>query len=271
MEKKFERLKKYLGDLGSVAVAFSGGVDSTFLLKVAHDVLNEKVIAVTVTSKFVPQREIAEAENFCSAEKIRQIFLPVDVLSIADIKNNPPNRCYLCKKEIFTNILRVAEENKIAHVVEGSNKDDEGDFRPGMKAIAELKIKSPLREVDLYKNEIRALSKKLNLPTFDKPSFACLASRFVYGEEISSDKLQMVDAAEQILLDKGFKQFRVRLHGKLARIEILPNDFERLIKIHEEISAKLKSLGFDYVTMDLQGYRTGSMNLNFEMRNNNGS
>ena len=261
MLTKLQNLKNYLRELRSVAVAFSGGVDSTFLLKVAHDVLAEKVVAVTAVSKFVPQREIDETENFCRAENIRQIFLPVDVLSVEGIKNNPTNRCYICKKEIFSKILRVAEENKIFCVVEGSNKDDEGDYRPGMKAIEELQIKSPLREVELYKNEIRALSKKLNLPTFDKPSFACLASRFVYGEEISAEKLQLVDNAEQILLDEGFKQFRVRVHRNLARIEILPTDFEKLIKLHEKISVQFKNLGFNFVTLDLQGYRTGSMNI----------
>ena len=246
-----------------MAVAFSGGVDSTFLLKVAHEVLGEKVIAVTAVSKFIPEREIDEAKNFCATEKVRQIFLPVDVLKVAEIKNNQKNRCYICKKEIFSQILKIAEAEKIFNVVEGSNKDDEGDYRPGMQAIEELKIKSPLREVGLWKNEIRALSKNLNLKTFDKPSFACLASRFVYGEEITEKKLQMIDDAEKILLDEGFKQFRVRLHNLMARIEILPADFEKLIRLHEKISAEFKKLGFNFVTLDLEGYRTGSMNENF--------
>ena len=262
MKTKFENLKKYFRELGSAAIAFSGGVDSTFLLKVAHDILKDKVIAVTAVSKFVPPREIDEAKNFCLSENIRQIFLPVDVLSVEGIKFNPKNRCYICKKEIFTQILKVAESENIFCVAEGSNKDDEGDFRPGMQAIEELKIKSPLREVGLWKKEIRLLSKELNLPTFDKPSFACLASRFVYGEEITEEKLQMIDEAEKILLKEGFKQFRVRLHGKLARIEILPAEFEKLIRLHEKISADFKNFGFDFVTLDLQGYRTGSMNFN---------
>lgn len=260
MYKKFDLLKKYFTELDGVAIAFSGGVDSTFLLKVAHDILQDKVIAITAESKFIPAREIIEAENFCKSENIKQIFLHADILKIADIKNNPRNRCYICKKEIFTQIKNIAAANNIFIVAEGSNKDDEKDYRPGMAAITELNIKSPLREVGLYKNEIRALSKELNLKTFDKPSFACLASRFVYGEEITENKLRMVESAEQILFDNGFKQFRVRLHDKLARIEILPADFIRLIENHENISAQIKNLGFDYVTLDLQGYRTGSMN-----------
>ena len=262
MLNKLEKLKKYFRELGSVAVAFSGGVDSTFLLKVAHEVLQEKVIAVTVTSEFVPPREIEEAKNFCRAENIRQIFLNADILKVADIKSNPKNRCYICKKEIFSQILKLSEAENIFCVAEGSNKDDEGDYRPGMQAIAELGIKSPLREVGLFKSEIRALSKELNLPTFDKPSFACLASRFVYGEEITSEKLKMIDSAEEILLREGFKQFRVRLHDKLARIEILPEDFEKIIRLGKNISAEFKNLGFNFVTLDLQGYRTGSMNEN---------
>lgn len=260
MYKKFELLKKYFSELDGVAIAFSGGVDSTFLLKVAHDILQDKVIAITAESKFIPQREIIESENFCKSEGIRQIFFYADILNVDGIKNNPRNRCYICKKEIFTQIKNIAAANNIFTVAEGSNKDDEGDYRPGMRAIAELQIKSPLREVGLYKKEIRELSKILNLKTFDKPAFACLATRFVYGEEITENKLRMIDNAEQILSENNFKQFRVRLHGNLARIEILPEDFYRLIELHEKISAQIKNLGFDYVTLDLQGYRAGSMN-----------
>ena len=263
MQDKYNNLKKYLADLGKVAVAFSGGVDSTFLLKVAHEVLGENVIAVTSTSKVFPQRELEETKNFCRAEGIHQIIFDSYDLTKEFFRQNPKNRCYLCKKALFTKILGIASENNIAYVAEGSNMDDNGDYRPGMKAISELEIKSPLRHVGLWKNEIRALSKQLNLPTADKPSFACLASRFVYGETISEEKLFMIERAENFLLDKNFKQVRVRIHGNIARIEILPEEFDKFLEknLRGEIAEKLKEYGFDYVTLDLQGYRSGSMNL----------
>lgn len=260
MEEKYNKLKIYLQKLGSAAVAFSGGVDSTFLLKVAHDVLGDKVIAVTASSASFPKRELDEAKNFCANEGIRQVIVESEELDIEGFRHNPKNRCYLCKKELFTKILKIAAENNISYVVEGSNMDDNGDYRPGLQAIAELDIKSPLRHAGLYKAEIRALSKELNLPTFDKPSFACLASRFVYGETISESKLAMVDKAEQLLLDNGFKQVRVRIHGKIARIEIMPTEFLKLVNLRDEIVEKFKEYGFTFVTLDLQGYRTGSMN-----------
>lgn len=259
--QKADKLKSYLRELGRVAVAYSGGVDSTFLLKVAHDVLGDNVLALTAASKFIPRRELDETIKFCAENKIRQIIFDADVLNIAGVKENPVDRCYLCKRELFKNFLRIAEENKISIVVEGSNMDDTSDYRPGMKALAELQIKSPLQVAELYKSEIRALSREMNLPTWSKPSMACLASRFVYGETLTEKNLSMVEAAEEFLLQAGFKQFRVRVHGKIARIEILPEEFNRLLKIREEISARFKALGFDYVTLDLQGYRTGSMNL----------
>ncbi len=261
IEEKFENLKEYLRELGNVAVAFSSGVDSTFLLKVAHEILGEKAVAITASSEFFPARDIEDAKNFCLTENIRQIILNEEILKIENIKNNPQNRCYICKKNLFSKIKTIAAENNLAHVVEGSNMDDNSDYRPGMKAIAELDIKSPLRHAELYKNEIRQLSKKLNLSTWDKPAFACLASRFVYGENITTEKLEMVERAEELLRGKNFKQFRVRIHDKLARIEILPSDFEKLLKLREEIVQSFKNYGFDYVSLDLQGYRTGSMNI----------
>ncbi len=263
IEEKFEKLKKFFRDAGSVATAFSGGTDSTFLLKIAKEVLGEKAIAITAVSEFFPTRETEEAKDFCRREKIRQIVFEEKILDVENIADNPANRCYLCKKNLFSKILSIAEENKISCVAEGSNTDDDKDYRPGMKAIEELKIKSPLKYAGLSKAEIRELSKKLNLPTWNKPSFACLASRFVYGEKITPEKLSKVEYGEDILHEKNFKQFRVRVHGNLARIEILPADFEKIIRpeIREEITAKFKAAGFDYVSLDLSGYRTGSMNI----------
>ena len=267
INEKYEKLKNYLISLESVAIAFSSGVDSTFLLQTAVDALGtDKVIAVTARSCSFPKRELDEATVFCEDNKIKHFVVDSEELDIDGFRKNPANRCYLCKHELFEKILAIAKENGIRAVCEGSNMDDNGDYRPGLTAVAELGIKSPLRYAQLSKQEIRDLSKERGLTTWDKQSFACLSSRFVYGETISEERLGMVDKAEQLLMDIGFHQIRVRVHGEgkgtIARIELDPEEFPLIMKdsVREMVDMRLKSFGFAYVTLDLLGYRTGSMN-----------
>ena len=262
VDQKLAQLKALLKKLGSVVVAFSGGVDSTFLLKVAQEVLRDKVLAVTIDSNSFAKKELLEANVFCEQQGIVQEVCKFNELDVEGFCQNPPNRCYICKKALFENLLEIAKEHKIAFVVEGSNIDDEGDYRPGMQAVKELGICSPLREVGLTKQEIRQLSRNYGLAVWNKPSSACLSSRFAYGEQITREKLKMVEQAEQFLQDLGFTQVRVRVHGSLARIEVLLEEIPQLMlqDNRKRIAEKLKEYGFSYVTMDLYGYRIGSMN-----------
>ena len=260
--KKYNDLISTIKDFGSVAVAFSSGVDSTFLLYAAKEALGDRVIAVTAQSCSFPKRELNEAKDFCEQQQIRHFICESEELDIDGFSHNPKNRCYLCKHELFEKIQKIAEQEKITAIVEGSNLDDNGDYRPGLTAVAELGIHSPLRSIGFTKEDIRALSRHFGLPTWNKQSFACLSSRFVYGETISREKLGMVDKAEQLLLDLGFHQVRVRIHGMIARIEIMPEEFPKIIQedIRSQITESFKSFGFTYVSLDLTGYRTGSMN-----------
>ena len=271
---KYEKLKSIIKDCGKIAIAFSGGVDSTFLTKVAKDVLGENAVAVTISSILVTDDELKEADDFCKAENIEHLIYNADVLSIPGFENNPPDRCYICKKAIFTNVQNLVGERGISVIAEGTNVDDDGDYRPGMRAIKELGVRSPLKEAGLTKAEIRELSCMLGLKTWNKPSCACLASRFAYGEVINKDKLDMIYSAECYIRSLGFEQFRVRLQDGIARIELRPADIQKFIEngIKDKVSEKLHALGFKYVSLDLDGYRLGSMNevLNRQERGNNG-
>lgn len=262
LQMKLKRLKQYIAGLGSLAVGFSGGVDSSLLTAVAHEVLGDRLIAVTGSDASVPEREVNEATAFCKERGIRHIICRVDPLKEEGYRLNSPDRCYFCKHGIFTEVRKIAEENGIEYMAEGSNMDDIGDYRPGLRAAAELSVKSPLREAGLTKPEIRLISRAMGLPTWSKPAYACLASRFVYGEEITEEKLHMIDRAEQFLIEHGFFEERVRMHGNIARIEVPPGDITRLAAdgIREAVYEKFREIGFLFVTLDLKGYMPGSMN-----------
>ncbi len=271
-----KRLRAALRETGSAAVAFSSGVDSTFLLRVAHEELGDRAVAVTIRSRTFPKRELDEAAAFCRAEGIRHEIIDSCVLDIPGFAENPPDRCYLCKKDIFGKMMKFAQANGLRAVLEGSNIDDDSDYRPGRRAIREfgrdgarpsqVYVASPLHDAGFTKAEIRALSRRMGLPTADKPSFACLASRFPYGERITAAGLERVERAEQWLMDArlGLNQIRVRSHGGIARIEVPPGDIPRVAAHAAEISAAFAGLGFAYTALDLQGYRTGSLNENLD-------
>jgi uncharacterized protein len=259
-----DRLKNILKKMGRVVIAFSGGVDSTFLVKAAKDILGRKnVLAVTATSETFPRSELKDAKRMAGMIGVRHIVIRTKELEDPGFKNNPPRRCYYCKSELFNRLKKIAKRYGFKYVADASNYDDRKDFRPGAVAAKEKKIRSPLKEARLTKDDIRRLSKKSGLPTWDKPSYACLASRIPYYEPITGKKLNRIEAAEEALRKKfGLRQVRVRSHGDIARIEVASEDIRRLIgdKAGRDIVKRFNALGFKYVTVDLRGYRTGSMN-----------
>ena len=261
LDKKHDALLRALAAGGPLAVAFSAGVDSTLLVAAAAAALGEEnVLALTAKTAALPARELQEAKRLADELGVRHEFVEIDVLAVPAFRENAPDRCYHCKKHIFTALWAHARAAGFTRLAEGSNMDDLNDYRPGHRAIGELGVESPLRDARLSKEEIRTISRALELPTADKPSFACLASRVPYGDEITAEKLRRIDAAEQVLYERGFSQYRVRCHGDLARIEVPEAELGDLFSQRAEISDALRALGFRYVTTDLQGFRSGSLN-----------
>ncbi|MGL6107224.1 ATP-dependent sacrificial sulfur transferase LarE [Romboutsia sp.] len=262
LSTKLENLKTRLKELGSIAVAYSGGVDSNFLLRIAKDTLGDNVIAVTMHAMMHSNIEIEEAKEYAKSFGVKHVIVNIENFDVEEFLQNGPQRCYYCKSAVFTKVLEVAKENNIKYVADGTNLSDLGDFRPGLKALEELNIVSPLKESGLTKDDIRALSKEIGLVTHNKPAFACLATRIPYGTRINNEMLRMVEKGEQYLIELGFTQFRVRHHGEIARIEVEKAEIHKFFSndILEKTNNKFREIGFKYTTLDMNGYSMGSMN-----------
>ena len=263
VSEKLSRLKDILAQTGGCAVAFSGGVDSTFLVAVAHEVLGDRCLAVTATSSTYPEREFRRAVEWIGSRGIPHMVVRSEELDIPEFSDNPPDRCYHCKKELFTILREQATAHGLDCIADGTNSDDTGDYRPGIRAAHDLDVLSPLRDAGLTKADIREISRDVyDLPTADRPSMACLASRFPYGSSITGDKLGQVEQVEVFLERQGFRVFRARHHGDILRLELGPEEMTALSdsRVRAEVTDHAKKLGFTYITLDLEGYRTGSMN-----------
>ena len=260
-KEKFAKLKKIIEELREVIIAFSGGIDSSFLAFIAYDVLKEKATAITINNPQLSSKELEEAREIAEEIGIRHIIIDGKNLDYSWFKHNPPDRCYICKKSTIETIFQFCKDNNInGQLIEGSNFDDLDDYRPGFQAVKEYKVRSPLMEAELTKDEIRTLAKDLGISCWDKPASPCLATRFFFGEEITEQKLRMVEKSEEYLKNYGLTQIRVRVHGELARIESLPEEFPVILENADAITKKLKEFGFKFISLDINGYKKGSMN-----------